>query len=224
LHLVNWSRHARFLGNRTVLRVMLSKRPVVAVTGHFGNFEVGNYITGLMGIQATTIARRLDNRFLHRWVERFRGARGQHMVDKEGCAPLVQQHLDRGGTLSLLADQHAGTKGSWVEFLGVPASCHKALALFSLSSGAPMLAGYTRRTDGKPMQFDVAGTGIADPANDPEGHCDSVQTLTRWYNAQLADAVRLSVEQYWWLHRRWRTPPEKVLKRLAKQNPRRVAA
>ena len=223
LHLVNWSQYVRFHNCRTTLRGLLSTRPTVTVTGHYGNFEIGGYTMGLMGIPSTTIARRLDNRFLHRWVAQFRGAKGQHMVDKEGCAPFVQEHLENNGTLSLLADQDAGTKGCWVNFMGVPASCHKALALFSLSTGAPMMAGYTRRVGGEPMQFESACTAVADPNNDPDGICESVTTLTNWYNDQLARSVALSVEQYWWLHRRWRTPPERVARRFAKEAARKAA-
>ena len=217
LHLANWKHHVRFVNGKDSLRRLLGTRPVITVTGHYGNFEIGGYVMGLMGIPSTTIARRLDNRFVHDWVARFRGAKGQHMVDKEGCAPVVQAHLEKGGTLSLLADQHAGEKGCWVNFMGVPASCHKALALFSLGSGAPMLAGYTRRINGQPMQFESACTGVADPQDDGEGVCESVTSLTNWYNDQLAAAVALSVEQYWWLHRRWRKPPERVAKRLEKR-------
>ncbi len=223
LHLSNWSQYVRFKNSRTTLRHLLDTRPVVTVTGHYGNFEIGGYTMGLMGISSTTIARRLDNRFLHNWVHRFRGAKGQHMVDKEGCAPLVQAHLENGGTLSLLADQHAGEKGCWVKFMGVPASCHKALALFSLGSDSPMMAGYTRRVDGQPMQFESACTGVADPQDDPDGHCESVTALTQWYNRQLAESVALSVEQYWWLHRRWRQPPERVAKRFAKAAAKQAA-
>lgn len=223
LHLSNWGQYVGFRNSRTTLRGLLSTRPVITVTGHYGNFEIGGYTMGLMGISSTTIARRLDNRFLHDWVTRFRGAKGQHMVDKEGCAPLVQQHLDNGGTLSLLADQHAGEKGCWVNFMGVPASCHKALALFSLGSGAPMMAGYTRRIDGRPMQFESSCTGVADPLHDDSGICESVATLTQWYNRELAGAVALSVEQYWWLHRRWRTPPERVAKRFANPATKQAA-
>lgn len=215
LHRSNWSRHVTFRGNRMMLQHMLDDRPTVVVTGHYGNFEIGGYISGLMGFTTLTIARQLDNRYLHHWVEKFRGAKGQQMVDKEGCAPIVQRRLEEKGILSLLADQHAGDKGCWVNFLGVPASCHKALALFALSSEAPMLVGATRRT-GKPMQFEFVCTGLADPKNDPEGHCQSVATLTNWYNGRLAEAIGQGVEQYWWLHRRWRTPPERVAKRLAK--------
>ena len=223
LHLSNWSHYVRFRNSRTILRGLLSTRPAVTVTGHYGNFEIGGYTMGLMGISSTTIARPLDNRFVHDWVARFRGAKGQHMVDKDGCAPVVQQHLENGGTLSLLADQHAGPKGCWVNFMGVPASCHKALALFSLSSGAPMMAGYTRRIDGQPMRFESACTGVADPQSDGDGICESVTTLTNWYNDQLAGAVAPAVEQYWWLHRRWRTPPERVAKRFAKKLAKQAA-
>jgi len=218
LHLCNWPKHVRFRENKTMLKAMLSRRPTITVTGHFGNFEIGGYMTGLMGFQTTSIARRLDNEYLHRWVERFRSAKGQHLVDKEGCAPEVERLLHQGGTLSLLADQHAGEKGCWVDFLGTPASCHKALALFSLSSQAPMLVGYTRRVEGKPMQFETGCVGVADPQNDMHGNCRGVEPLTRWYNQQLAHAIAMSVEQYWWLHRRWRQPPAKVLKRLQKRS------
>ena len=216
LHLTNWTQYVQFKNSQDILRHCLSKRPAVMVTGHFGNFEIGGYTAGLMGCESTTIARRLDNPFLHHWVERFRSAKGQKMLDKDGCSMEVEQHLANGGTLAILADQHAGPKGCWTNFLGVPASCHKALALFSLGSGAPMLAGCTRRIDGQPMKFESACVAYADPLNDPDGNCESVTTLTQWYNRQLAISVSESVEQYWWLHRRWREPPPRVAKRLAK--------
>lgn len=215
LHLCNWTEYVQFAGNRELLSRTLDTRPTVMVTGHFGNFEVGGYMSGLMGIPTLAIARQLDNRFLHAWVERFRSAKGQDMVDKEGCAPAVERHLAGGGVLSLLADQHAGPKGCWVDFLGVPASCHKALALFSLSSGAPMLVGSTRRIGGRPMQFQITAHAVADPQVDTE-ICSGVAPLTKWYNEQLAAAVSESLEQYWWLHRRWREPPPKVARRLAR--------
>ncbi len=216
LHLTNWSRHVRFHNQHVMLEHLLSKRPLVTVSGHFGNFEVGGYTLGLMGFSATTIARKLDNRFLHRWVQRFRRAKGQEMVDKEGCAPIVEKHLQNGGMLAILADQHAGPKGCWTDFMGVPASCHKALALFSLSTGAPMMAGYTIRIDGQPMRMESGCVAVTDPArNDPA--CQSVTSLTEWYNDRLEESVALAVEQYWWLHRRWRQPPPKVAARLAKR-------
>jgi KDO2-lipid IV(A) lauroyltransferase len=221
LHRANWTQYVRFVGNREMLAASLVSRPSVLVSGHFGNFEVGSYTLGLFGMKTLAIARNLDNRFLHRWVERFRGAKGQRLVDKNGCAPIVDQFMRDGGILSLLADQHAGEKGCWVDFCGVPASCHKALALFSLANAAPMLAVCTRRIDGQPMQFESALIESVDPLavdNDARSRvaCESVETLTIWYNRQLERIIDLAPEQYWWLHRRWRTPTPRTLKRLEK--------
>jgi Kdo2-lipid IVA lauroyltransferase/acyltransferase len=218
LHRCNWSKHFAFSGNRLMLDALLSPRPCVVVTGHYGNFELSGYVTGLMGFETLAIARKLDNPFLDRWVRSFRGARGQYMVDKEGCAPEVDRHLQQGGILSLLADQHAGDKGCWVNFMGSPASCHKALALFSLSSGAPMVVAVTRRLRQTPMQFEISIAGFADPFSKPADPAfASVTSLTQWYNRKLAEGVSHGVEQYWWLHNRWRTPPAKVAQRMQQE-------
>lgn len=207
LHRCNWRGHVRFIEAPMMLRHLLSRRATVVVTGHFGNFELGGYITGLMGVQTTTIARTLDNPYLHAFLTRFRGARMQRMVDKKGCAPLIERHLAEGGKLALLADQYGGAKGCWVDFLGHQASCHKALALFTLTADAPMLVVYTRRTGG-PMQFEQGCTGIVDPREQTEP-TSGVRSLTTWYNEQLAVAIRRDPEQYWWLHRRWREKPKR---------------
>ncbi len=215
LHLTNWTQHFRIRDHRVMLTHLLSGRPTILVTGHYGNFEVCGYMVGLMGFPTVTIARRLDNGFLHNYLEDFRSMQGQFMVDKEGCAPLIDQHLSANGTLSLLADQHAGDKGCWVDFLGAEASCHKALALFSLTSNAPMIVGYTRRLR-HPMQFESGSVAVADPLHDPEGVCSGVRSLTQWYSDRLGDAIEQGVEQYWWIHRRWRYKPAKARDRIAR--------
>ena len=109
------------------------------VTGHYGNFEIAGYVLGMFGFPSFTIARKLDNPYLDRFVNQFRGSTGQFILPKQGCAPQVEAILQMGGILSLLGDQHAGDKGCWVEFLGRPASCHKAVALFTITSGAPLI-------------------------------------------------------------------------------------
>lgn len=213
LHRCNWQAHVFIPNSAHFLQHLLSRRATVLVTGHFGNFELGGYVTGLMGIRTTTIARRLDNPFLHDYVTRFRGGKGQHMVDKSGCATEVDRHLAQGGTLSLLADQHGGPKGCWTPFLGHPASYHKALALFSLASDAPMAVAFTIRAD-KPMHFRLGCAGVADP-RDRGAECSGVRSLTQWYSGLLEEVIAQAPDQYWWVHRRWREPPSRNAKMAA---------
>lgn len=206
VHRSNWRDHFSLPHKKVIVNALMSDRPTILVTGHLGNFELAGFATGLFGVRSTTIARPLDNRYVHDFITRFRSLGGQMMLDKDGSAVPVQEILEQGGTLALLADQHAGPKGCWENFLGHPASCHKALALFVLTSGASMLVCYNRRLNGKPLQFELGVTGVADPSI-PGAHLASVRSLTAWYNRRLEQAIALAPEQYWWVHRRWREPP-----------------
>jgi KDO2-lipid IV(A) lauroyltransferase len=215
IHRENWHEHFLIANRKPILQVSLDQRPKVLVSGHFGNFELAGFVTGIFGICTTTIARPLDNGFIHDFVNRFRSLGGQHLLPKTGSAPAIEALLENGGGLALLADQYGGPKGCWVDFLGHPASCHKALALFTLSSGAPMLVCSNVRTN-KPLQFELKALGIADP-KDPQ--CpDSIQSLTKWYNQCLEGAIRETPQQYWWVHRRWRGEPPKRARSAAASN------
>ncbi len=211
LHRTNWKQHVTIANKTAMLGPMLDARPLVMVTGHYGNFEIANYITGLFGLSTTAVARPLDNPFINDYFLRLRESKGQHMVSKDGSATDIDNHLKNNGVLTILADQYAGLKGCWVSFLGQPSSCHKSLALFTLIAGAPLLVVANRRV-GRPMQFELDWFGTADPRQ-PGSHLDGMRELTGWYNERLAQAIARSPEQYWWLHRRWRNiPPPKSAK------------
>ncbi len=49
-------------------------------------------------------------------------------------------------------------------------------------------------------------TGVADPEI-PADYLESVKELTRWYNAKLEEAIRMSPEQYCGCIVRWRALP-----------------
>lgn len=208
IHRTNWFLHYKVPDRQSMSRFFFDKRAKVVVTGHFGNFELAGYLNGLFGLPSTTVARTLDNQYLHQFITKFRSQGGQHLLSKDKSANEIQKLLEAGGTLALLADQDAGTRGCWVDFLGMPASSHKAVAVFTLINDAPMMVCFNRRLD-KPMQFELGLLGYAD-LHKPAPHLESVQSLTQWYNDQLGIVIRQYPDQYWWLHRRWREPPPRL--------------
>lgn len=205
IHETNWREYVHIPRDemRVMVEHLLSPRPSVLVSGHFGNFEVGGVVSGLLGFPTFTVARPLDNPYLHTFVTRFRERTGQFMLPKRGSARQLDAILQAGGTMVLLADQAAGPKGCWVEFFGRPASCNKAVALFSLVNRAPMLMVYSRRK--RPLHFEIGVTAVFDPLKDEMA---GVKPLTQWYNRQLEAMVRRAPEQYWWLHDRWKLKPD----------------
>ncbi|MFV2070935.1 MAG: lysophospholipid acyltransferase family protein [Pirellulales bacterium] len=217
IHITNWHRHVRFLREAEFARHLLARRPSVIVSGHFGNFELSGYFLGLFGFPTYSIARPLDNVYLNRFLDRFRGATGQYMLPKNGSAQQVAVLLQQGATLALLGDQHAGPSGCWVDFYGRPASTHKAIALFALASDAPLLVSYCRRSGG-PLLFESGLEAVADPRS-PQVQQMSVSQLTQWYTDKLAAIIDRAPDQYWWLHRRWKGEPKRRTPRQERKSP-----
>ena len=213
IHETNYRKHIHVPQNQTIARYVLEDRPTILVSGHFGNFEIAAVMLGIVGCPSYAIARVMDNPWIESLIKSFRESSGQFILPKDGSAVQIQQVLAAGKTIMMLGDQHAGTKGVWVDFLGRPAACHKALALFTLSSGAPMMVTYCRRTTG-PLQFEIDILGIADPQLGL-GELTDVRSLTQWYNDCLAQAIRAHPEQYWWVHRRWKDKPVRQKKPTA---------
>jgi KDO2-lipid IV(A) lauroyltransferase len=184
-----------------MVALLLSDRPKLMVSGHFGNFEVAGYMFGVLGFPTYAVARNLDNPYLHDFVTRFRGMTGQHIIPKKDYQKILAV-LAGGGVLTILGDQYAGDKGCWVNFFGRPASTHKAIAVLSLEHGAPLTVAYARRL-GRPLHFQMKVHAMADPRL-PGQPAGSVFELTQWYANRLEEIVRLAPEQYWWVHRRWK--------------------
>ncbi|MEX2170123.1 MAG: lysophospholipid acyltransferase family protein [Pirellulales bacterium] len=207
IHRTNYRQYMRIPEIEQVVRIMLAGRPVVVISGHYGNFEMGGYLLGLLGFPTHSVARRLDNPYLDRFVNDFRRRTGQHILNKTGSGDQIERLLNSGGTLALLGDQHAGDKGCWVKFFGRPASTHKAVALFSLSFQAPTMVSYVRRRGGV-FQYDLRCDDAIDP-RDPSFQQGTVPLLSEWYTRCLERIIVAAPEQYWWVHRRWKGEPPK---------------
>ncbi len=207
IHETNWRKYITLRDVAPLMRQLISNRPVIVVTGHFGNFELGGYALGILGFPTFTVARNLDNAYLDRYLAGFRAATGQHLIPKNGGYDQIEHVLSGGGTMAFLADQYAGEKGCWVEFFGRPASAYKAIALLSLEHDAPVAVCYARRL-GEPMQFEMVTQAMADP-RDARDDVGTVRDMTQWYTSRLEQAIRTAPEQYWWVHRRWKDTRKK---------------
>jgi len=205
VHRTNWREHSSIPDMPRFVPQLLSGRPTVIISGHLGNFELGGYLLGLHGFPTHTIARKLDNPYLDRWVTDFRGATGQHMLPKNDSSRQIAHLLESGGTLVLLGDQYAGDTACWVDFFGKPASTHKAVAVFTLSGQAPTAISAVLRTDG-PLHFEMSLADMVDPTGEGFQH-GTIPELTQWYTDGLEQLVRKAPEQYWWVHRRWKGTP-----------------
>jgi KDO2-lipid IV(A) lauroyltransferase len=190
-----------------------SGRPLLVLTGHFGNWEVLNYVTGLIGLRGSVVARRLDNPYLERFLERFRRKTGQQVLDKNQDYQRILEVLERKEGLGLVGDQDAGPRGLFVPFMGRPASTFKSIALLSLEYSAPILVFGTARV-GHPMRYRVYFEDVILP-EEYANHPDAPRAITQRYTEALERLIRRHPEQYFWLHRRWKSQPKVRQKQAA---------
>jgi len=203
IHPTNWRDYIRLVDTETIGKILHHDRPLIMVTGHFGNFEAGGFFLGILGYPTYSVARTLDNPYLDRFIKRFREASGQFLVAKNEGYDEILKVLQRRDVMTFLADQSAGPKGCWVDFFGKKASTHKAIALLSLEYDAPVVVCYATRRDRLPLHFDMTIAGVLDPQNLPDG-IGNVKEITQWYTNILENGIRKHPEQYWWVHNRWK--------------------
>jgi KDO2-lipid IV(A) lauroyltransferase len=204
----NWTDHIRLVSAEPLLSLLHQDRPVILVTGHFGNFEIGGFSLGVLTYPSHSVARTLDNPYLNQFVKDFRESTGQFLIAKNGGAAEIVHVLEEGGLMAFLVDQSAGRKGCMVNFFGEPASTFKAIAVLSLQFNAPIVVCYPLRQYNEVDQFrmlcfDMHITEILDPLHLPPD-IRNVKDITQWFTHALESGIRQCPEQYWWLHRRWK--------------------
>ena len=207
LRVENWRNYATLVGGEQILGALLRPRPVLIVTAHFGNWELAGFALGLFGFRTHAIARVLDNVHLERFLKRFRQRTGQTIIAKKDDFDRLSEILHAGGKVATLGDQDAGSRGVFVQFMNRPASAHKAVALMAMEYDALMLViGTPRVADGERWHYQIQCEDVIDPRDyltDP----NAIKAITQRYHDAIAKLIDRHPEQYFWLHRRWKTAP-----------------
>ncbi|MCC8180227.1 MAG: lysophospholipid acyltransferase family protein, partial [Planctomycetes bacterium] len=178
---------------------------VIFLTGHFGNWEWENVMPVAYGLSGGAIARPLDNPFLDRYVKKLREKNGMKILDKGSGFRAALRTLHRKEIIAFLADQDSGRKGMMSPFLGLDASTTTVPAEMALRTGAPMLCVLLRRNpSGSKFPFAVIRSEPirANPEAEPNGE---IRRLVDTMNENLSSMILQAPEQWFWLHRRWKT-------------------
>jgi Kdo2-lipid IVA lauroyltransferase/acyltransferase len=221
LRLYNCADVVQFNARDENVRLLCSGRPVIIVSGHYGNWEVAIGTFGMFGFPMGVVARDLDNPYLHRWFVKFRQQTGHRLISKKGGGADMLATLERRGHLALMGDQDAGSTGLFVDFFGKPASTFKSIALVALEYRAYLTVGYAIRLPddfekSRWVRYEIGNADIID-CEQYTGP-NAVREITQRFTTALEKAVARAPEQYFWLHRRWKSVPRERAKRVDRKH------
>ncbi len=170
-------------------------RPVIFVTGHLGSFNAARVAMVQQGFEMGVFYRPMKNRYFNVHYTEAMGSLSQPMFE-QGRRGMVQmtKHLRGGGVLAILNDLNAHG-GVPLDFFGQPALTSLVTAELALKFDAPLVPVWgIRRPDG--IGFDIH-------VEEPIAPGDPVD-MTREFNARLERQVRAHMDQWFWIHRRWK--------------------
>ncbi len=170
-------------------------RPVILVTGHFGNYDAARAALIARGYRLGGLYRPMKNRFFNRHyvaaIERIgkplfpRGARG---------LGAMVRHLRSGGMVGIVMDQHM-RHGADLTFFGQTAMTATSAADLAVKYDALLIPIYAiRKPDG--LSFDLRVESPIPPGDPRE--------MTQALNDSLEALVRQHMGQWLWIHRRWK--------------------
>lgn len=180
---------------------------LIFLTGHCGNWELlALAFSSLFGEGMGIVARRQDNPYLNRMVERMRRAYNSTVLYKQGALRGSLSALRKGKLVGILADQAVlPEEGALIEVMGRTAWASKAPALIARKSGAPLLPTFIHR-EGNRQVITFHPSHTFDNDLSEEGIRRETQALSRY----VEDYVAAHPTQWYWVHRRWKRAGERV--------------
>lgn len=196
-------------GVRHFDEAIASGRPVIFLTGHYGNWELASIVAALRGHPIVALARaqaRLPR--LYRLLVSFRESKGCTVVHKGGAMRRLVAALEAGRPVGIVADQ-ASRQGIPVPFFGRPALF--ATGPFGLAYGkdALLVPVFIRRVRG-PIHAITVEPAMRLPRDLPKA--EAVRQGIEWFAALLARHIQRDPSQWLWMHNRWKhTPARRAL-------------
>jgi KDO2-lipid IV(A) lauroyltransferase len=114
--------------------------------------------------------------------------------------------LREGRSVGVLLDQNVtASEGVFVDFFGRPSCTNKGMALIAARTNAPVIPMFTHRiAPGKNEIIYMDEIPLADTGDKEADMVANTQNYTR----AIEDFIRKYPDQWFWMHRRWKSRPE----------------
>ena len=174
------------------------------IAGHFGNWEMAATLAG-MGYPLTFLVGEQHNTLVDGLMNRLREGLGVETVPLTGSLLGVFRALRENRIVAMLSDQDAGRSGVFVDFLGLSASTPYGPGRLAAKTSAPLMPGMAVRRGNGGHELIICPP--VPPPPDGVDDDEAVRHYTRGYTAAFEAFIRRYPEQYFWMHRRWKTRP-----------------
>lgn len=199
--------------------VLESRRPVVLVSGHLGAWEFMPMVISIFlgGAKITIPARQPKDLAMHEVMTWLRQTNEITIIPHRRAVGELLRNLKQDGFAGFLVDHNTiRQEAVFLPFLGELAAVNKGPALLAVKMQAFVLPMVMIRQPGN--RYRVIADAPLDTATLTGNRDDKVQAVAEFYTQAIERQVRAYPEQWFWMHKRWKTRPENEIKASQKQN------
>lgn len=186
-----------------------SSRPLVGVTGHLGSWEL---LVGIMGAFSSAenchvVVRLPKNRAVAQAIARMRSQPRIRILPHRDAARETLGHLRAGGKSAFLVDHNCKrAEAEFLPFLGQIAAVNKGPAILALRAKAEVWPVFLLRLPEDRFRFVTLPT--LDTTSLTGSRDSRIRQICQFYTQAVESMVLRYPEQWFWMHRRWKTRPE----------------
>jgi len=173
-------------------------RPMVALLGHYGNWEGLNILPSVLPFRVNALYKPLSNALLCRIVRRIRSRFGMQLIPSKKAVRQLVKAKDEVALNLFIADQFPGSdNGCRVDFLNQPTTLFDGAEKLAKTIDAVVFYVELERKpdDGWNVHFSL----ITDNAQET-----MPGQITQRFAAHLQQTIRKAPAYWLWSHRRWK--------------------
>ena len=173
------------------------KRPIILVSGHYGNYDVVRARLRYENIQVGALYKPMQNSYFNKLYLEKISKIGQPLFPRgrNGMSEMVK-FLKKGKCVAILFDQVMG-RGEPLSFFGKTAYTATSVAKMAVKYDALLIPFFAeRQSDGFNFELHFA---------EPVLH-STPEKMTQQLNDLLEERIRDKMDHWLWTHKRWKNP------------------
>ncbi len=184
------------------------KGPIIAATGHYGSWEM---MCGVVGHKLRSdklvIMRRNKDKALNELMIHLRTLPKVRVVEHRRASKVVVDRLRQGdGIAAFLVDHNCMEKEAlFLPFLGKIAAVNRGPAMLAVKTKALVVPLVMAREKGGRYTLYIGE--FLDTQELAGSVKQRIEAVARFYTQAMESFVRKRPEQWFWMHRRWKTRP-----------------
>ena len=197
-----------FKNEHFLIKALESKKPIIFITAHYGNWELGTLAIAAKFTPIDVVGRRLDNRYANRILKATREQFGIEMIDKKNAMRKMIQSIKKSKPLGVVVDQNTRTKeGILVNFFGKEARHTPSVSILARKFDAIVIPVYDYTDDFRKWTVEFYEPLVMQKSDDIN---KDIQEFTQKQADITQKVIEKKPNEWLWLHKRWKNRYEEL--------------